>query len=157
MKQHLSLRALVMCFLFTSIITSCEKAELPEQKLSECTTDFTGESTSCSKTRQVIYHFVSGTDEDNITFQGDLINFTGADPVVAVTGATLNVTQNTLANGGNKTITLEGSVLACQEITITINWHSTNPGGTVTGDWTVKDQSNNDIAPAVLSMKCSDE
>jgi hypothetical protein len=158
MKQHLSLRAIVIFLLSTSIITSCEKAqELSEKKHSECTTDFNGESMSCSTARQVIYHFISSTDENNITIQGDLINFTGADPVVAVSGATLNVTQIISANAANRTVRLEGSVTACQGITVTINWHSTNPGGIITGDWTVKDKSKNDLAPAVLSMKCSDE
>jgi len=157
MKQRLSLRAIVVFLISATIITSCEKADISENKMSDCTTDFTGESMSCSTSRQVVFHFISAVDENNITIEGDLSNLAGADAVVDVTGATLDVTQIASATGSDRTIKLEGSITACEDITITINWHTAHPGGTITGDWTVKDESNNDLAPAISSMKCSDE
>jgi len=155
MKHNPTLRALFVLFISVIFLTSCEKAEELTGK-GICTTEFTGESTSCSSSRQAIYRFTYEYDE-NIKIQGDLINFTGADAVVSVTGASLNVTQLPAANSSNRTIKLEGPVLACQEVTITITWNSNYPGGIVTGVWSVKNASGTDLAAPVPMMQCGEE
>ena len=157
MKHNSTLRALFVLFISASLLTSCEKAE-PLTEKGICTTEFTGESTSCSSSRQAIYHFTSEYDESYIKIQGDLINFTGANAVVTVTGASLNVTQFPAAsNSANRTVKLEGEVMGCQEVTITITWNSNYPGGVVTGEWSVKNASGADLTLPVGIMQCGEE
>ena len=157
MKYNFTLRALFVLFISASFLTSCEKAEELTGK-GICTTEFSGESTSCSSSRQAIYRFTSEYDESYIKIQGDLVNFTGPDAVVTVTGASLIVTQfPSAANSSNRTIKLEGAVLGCEEVTITINWNSNYPGGVVTGAWSVKNDSGMDLALPVNMMQCGEE
>jgi hypothetical protein len=118
-----------------------------------CETEFTGEVVSCSSTRQVVYHFTSGNDE-NITIQGPLTNFTGADANVTVTGASLSVSQSPGAGSTSRNIKLEGAVTACQEVTITVSWYTSNTATMVTGDWSVKNAAGIELAPAVASLEC---
>lgn len=157
MKHTPTLRALFVLFISAIVLSSCEKADLSDKGGPSCLTEFTGESTSCSSSRHATYRFTSAYDEGYIKIQGDLINFTGANAVVSVTGASLTVTQLTAANSSNRTIKLEGPVLGCQEVTITITWTSNYPGGVVTGEWSVKNASGINLATPVASKQCGEE
>lgn len=102
----------------------------------ECETAFTGQAISCDDTREAVYTFSSLEALDTLKIQGGLTNFTGADAVVTVTGGNLTVTQWTPGNSSNRIIKLTGSVEACEVVTITITWNSSNPGNSViTGQW----------------------
>lgn len=100
-----------------------------------CEASFTGEAISCDSTREVVYTYVSDVDLNHIKIQGGLTNGTLEDPVVTVAGADLDVTLKTPGNSSNRVITLEGSVLACDTVTITITWLSGNQGDVITGEW----------------------
>ena len=120
----------------------------------DCETEFTGEAISCDETREAIYHFTAEEAQDYIKIQGGLTNFTGEDAVVTVTGGNLSVSQWTPGGSSNRIIKVEGSAGACEEITIHITWNSTNPGGVITGDWTVKDENGIELAPEVEELDC---
>jgi hypothetical protein len=124
------------------------------EAIDPCQTEFTGEAISCGTSRQAVYTFTSENDESYIKIQGGLTNFTGADAVVTVSGASLTVTQSTPGGSSNRIIKLEGAVTACQEVTITITWNSSNSGGIITGDWSVKNAAGVDLAPAVAGLQC---
>jgi len=127
------------------------------EAIDPCTTSFTGEAVNCSTQRQAIYRFTSTEDESYIKIQGGLNNFTGSDATITITGGILTSSQSTPGGSSNRIIKIEGSVSGCENITITINWSSTNTGGYITGDWSVKDANGIDIAPAVSGLTCSDE
>lgn len=119
-----------------------------------CETEFLGQAISCDNTREAIYRFVSEEDQDYIKIQGGLTNFTGEDAIVTVTGGNLIVTQSTPGGSSNRTIKVEGSVGACEEIIVHITWNSTNSGGIITGDWSVKDENSLELAPGVAGLDC---
>ncbi|MBD0725901.1 hypothetical protein B6A10_11990 [Flavobacterium sp. L1I52] len=104
---------------------------------STCSTSFTGKSISCDETREVEYTFTSKDDVSNLKIQGGLTNFTGEDAVVTITGGNLTHTQRIPGGekNSNRIITIEGSVKACETITINIKWNSSNSGGIITGSW----------------------
>jgi hypothetical protein len=106
-----------------------------EEDTSACEASFTGEAISCDSTREVVFTYVFDEDLNHIKIQGGLTNGTMEDAVVTVVGADLDVTQRTPGHSSNRIITLEGSVEACTEVTITITWNSTNQGSTITGEW----------------------
>ncbi|HLF46366.1 MAG TPA: hypothetical protein VI548_08070 [Chitinophagaceae bacterium] len=120
-----------------------------------CETSFTGQAVSCGTSREANYTFISEDALSYIKIQGGLTNFTGADAVVTVTGGNLTVTQVTPGGSSNRRITIEGSVDACETITINIKWNSSNTGGTITGDWSVKDINGNALAPGIAGLTCS--
>jgi hypothetical protein len=120
-----------------------------------CITTFTGEAISCGSQREAVYSFTSENDQDYIKIQGGLTNFTGADAEVIVSDAALQVSQWTPGGGTNRVIKVEGSVDACQTITIRIRWNSTNSGGIITGDWSVKDDNGVELAPPVAGLTCN--
>lgn len=120
-----------------------------------CETGFSGEAISCGTQREAVYTFTSEEALDYIKIQGGLTNFTGADAVVTVTGGNLTVSQWTPGGSSNRVIRLEGSVDECEEVTIRITWNSTNSGGIITGDWSVKDADGNEIAPYVAGLECN--
>lgn len=120
-----------------------------------CDTEFSGEAIECGSQREAIYTFKSDTDLDYIKIQGGLTNFTGADAIVTVSGGSLTTTQSTPGGSSNRTIKVEGSVDACEEITIHIFWNSTNSGGVITGSWSVKDANGVEIAPSILGLECN--
>ncbi len=124
------------------------------EALDGCETSFTGEAISCTNQREAVYHFTSEDDLSYIKIQGGLTNFTGADAVVTVTGGNLAVSQWTPGGSSNRIIKVEGSVAACETITITITWNSTNSGGIITGSWSVKDANGVDVAPSVAGLEC---
>lgn len=153
MKQRSALCGLIPV-LFTFFITSsCSKADIsgPEE---DCSTRFTGEVISCETNRTVVYKFISGTDEENITIQGLLTSFAGPDAVVTVTGGTLSVIQSSVPGINDRIIKLEGTAKACTEIIITITWNSTKYDDTISGNWTVTNGEDAELAAPVESMYC---
>lgn len=124
------------------------------EAMDECETSFTGEAISCGAEREAVYTFTSEEDQDYIKIQGGLTNFTGADAEVTVSDPNLLVSQGTPGGATNRVIKVEGSVDACQTITIRIKWNSSNTGGIITGSWSVKDGNGADIAPAVEGLEC---
>jgi len=119
-----------------------------------CETEFSGEALSCGNQREATYTFRADELKDYIKIQGGLTNFTGADAVVEVSGGNLTVSQWTPGGSTNRVIKVEGSVDECEEITIHITWNSTNSGGIITGNWSVKDSDGVDIAPELEGLFC---
>lgn len=120
-----------------------------------CETSFTGEAIACGTQREAVYTFTSKDAQTYIKIQGGLTNFTGADAEVIVSGGSLTTSQWTPGGSTNRVIKVEGSVDACETITISIRWNSTNSGGVITGSWSVKDGNGVEIAPAVAGLTCS--
>lgn len=119
-----------------------------------CEPGFTGEAISCDNTREAVYTFTSEDDLEYIKMQGGLTNFTGADAEVTVDGGNLVVSQWTPGGSSNRVIKLEGSVDACETVTVTIRWNSTNSGGVITGAWSVKDENGVELAPYLDGLIC---
>ena len=121
----------------------------------DCENSFTGEAIACGTQREAVYTFTSKDAQSYIKIQGGLTNFTGADAEVIVTGGTgMTTSQWTPGGSTNRIIKVEGSVAACETITIRIRWNSTNSGGIITGSWSVKDGNGADIAPPVAGLTC---
>ena len=122
----------------------------------DCVTSFTGKAISCGADREAVYTFKSDTDLSYFKIQGGLTNFTGADAVVTVTGGNgVTKSQRTPGGSSNRVITVEGGISKCSEVTITITWNSTNTGGIITGDWSVKNTTGVEIAPSVAGLTCN--
>lgn len=119
-----------------------------------CETSFTGQAVFCGSQREAVYTFTSKDAFSYIKIQGGLTNFTGADAEVTISGGNLSSSQRTPGGSSNRVITVEGSVGACEAITITIMWNSTNTGGIITGDWSVKDAYGVELAPSVAGLTC---
>ena len=121
-----------------------------------CETSFTGEAIACGNQREAVYTFTSKDALSNFKIQGGLTNFTGEDAVVTVTGGS-NITkaQWTVGGSSNRVIKVEGDIDACETITITITWNSTNSGGVITGSWSVS-ANGSDVAPAVAGLTCTE-
>lgn len=117
-----------------------------------CETSFTGEAIACGNQREAVYTFTSKDAQSYIKIQGGLTNFTGADAEVTVTGGSTTTSQWKPGGSTNRVIKVEGSVGACETITIRIKWNSTNSGGIITGSWSVKDGNGVEIAPAVAGL-----
>lgn len=100
-----------------------------------CEGEFTGEVVLCEEQREVIFTYTPDRDYNHIRIQGGLTNFTEGDAVVTVVGADLDIEQRTPGNSSNRIITLTGSVVGCEPITITVSWTSTNEDPVITGDW----------------------
>jgi hypothetical protein len=125
-----------------------------EDKL--CENSFSGEAVYCGTQREAIYTFISKDDQAYFKIQGGLTSFTGADAIIDVTGGSdIIKTQWTSGGSTNRVIKVEGSVEACEIITIRITWNSTNSGGIITGSWSVKDANGVEIAPEVGGLTCS--
>ena len=121
-----------------------------------CETSFTGETIDCdNQLREAVYTFTSADDLSYFKIQGGLTNFTGGSAEVTVDGGITTDDQWTPGGSTNRVIKVEGSVTACETITITIKWSSTNSGGIITGNWSVKDQNGVEIAPAVAGLTCN--
>ena len=105
--------------------------------------------------REAVYTFISADDQSYFKIQGGLTNFTGADAEVTVEGGITTDTQWTPGGSTNRVIKVEGSVGECETITIRIRWNSTNSGGIITGNWSVKDGNGVEIAPAVAGLTCN--
>ena len=121
-----------------------------------CETSFTGETIDCdNQLREAVYTFTSAEDLSYFKIQGGLTNFTGGSAEVTVDGGITIDDQWTPGGSTNRVIKVEGSVTACETITIRIKWSSTNSGGIITGNWSVKDQNGVEIAPAVAGLTCN--
>ena len=121
-----------------------------------CETAFTGETIDCDdQLREAVYTFTSAEDLSYFKIQGGLTNFTGGTAEVTVDGGITTDDQWTPGGSTNRVIKVEGSVTACETITIRIKWSSTNSGGIITGNWSVKDQNGVEIAPVVAGLTCN--
>lgn len=120
-----------------------------------CTTEFTGKVVTCGTEREAEYSFTAEEDLDYIKIQGGLTNFTGANAAVSIEGGTLTDTQRTPGGSSNRVITIEGSVKACEKVTIRIKWNSANGGDIITGNWSVKNESGVELAPQVSGLVCN--
>jgi len=120
-----------------------------------CTTSFSGEAIACGNQREAVYTFTSQDAQNYIKIQGGLTNFTGADAEVIVTGGNLTTSQWTTGGSSNRVIKVEGSVGACETITIRIRWTSTNSGGIITGSWSVKDGNGVEVAHEIEGLACT--
>lgn len=120
-----------------------------------CSTEFAGKALECGAQREAEYTFTAAEDLDYIKIQGGLTNFTGQDAVVTITGGTLTASQSTPGGSSNRVIKVEGSVKACDKVTINIKWNSTNTGGIITGSWSVKNAAGEALAPEVLGLTCN--
>ncbi len=135
--------------------------------------EFTGEAESCDATREAIYTFASENGEANFKIQGGLTNFTGDNATVYINdvivvfdetsadgwmqGTTIDgfvVGQRTPGQSTNRNIRVEGGLEDCSGVVIRILWDSTNPGGVITGEWTVKN-GDIELAPEVAGLECS--
>lgn len=121
---------------------------------SGCELGFTGNAITCGTEREANYTFTADSDMNYIKIQGGLTNFTGADAVVTVVGGNLTQSQSTPGGSSNRIIKVEGSVSECETITINIKWNSTNSGGIITGDWSVKDGNGVEVAPSIPGLVC---
>lgn len=121
---------------------------------SGCETGFFGDAIACGTEREANYTFTADSDMDYIKIQGGLTNFTGNDAIITVVGGDLTSSQSTPGGSSNRVIKVEGSVNACETITINIKWNSTNSGGIITGDWSVKDANGVEVAPSVSGLEC---
>jgi hypothetical protein len=87
-----------------------------------------------------------------VKIQGGLTNFTlDSAAVVTVSGADFDVHQRTPGHSSNRIITLEGSVVACDTVTITVQWSSSNQGAFITGDWSA---SGGGVNLSVDELEC---
>ena len=121
-----------------------------------CETSFTGETIECDdQLREAVYTFTSADDISYFKIQGGLTNFTGGSAEVTVDGGITTDDQWTPGGSTNRVIKVEGSATACETITIRIKWSSTNSGGIITGNWSVKDGNGVELAPAVAGLTCN--
>lgn len=131
-----------------------------------CETSFTGlaGAGSCDSTREATYTFTADADQEYIKIQGGLTNFTGEDAVIAFLDEEGNeiedldnlvVSQRTPGGSSNRVITVEGSVSECETITIRIRWTSSNSGGEITGQWSVKNADGLELASPVAGLLCN--
>jgi hypothetical protein len=134
---------------------------------------FTGQAVSCAQTgREAIYTFGSQNGLGYFKIQGGLTNFTGDDANVFINGIQVDfdavstdgwaqgvvggytVGQRDPGNSSNRNIRIEGSLGVCADVVVKIVWNSTNTGGYITGDWTVKDVAGVELAPGVPDLYC---
>ncbi|MEO6131429.1 MAG: hypothetical protein ABIQ02_06250 [Saprospiraceae bacterium] len=79
--------------------------------------------------------FVSDVDQYHLMIKGVLSNGVVGDVEVSVVGADLDITQKTPGHSSNRLITLEGSVVACDTVSITVAWTSSKHDNVITGNW----------------------
>ncbi len=119
-----------------SIVVAGDTTTQDTTAADSCESYFAGEVINCDSTnREVVYTFVSDEDLNHLKIQGGLTNGVQGDPTVTITGADLDVTIKTPGHSSNRVITLEGSAVACDTITVTLTWVSNNNGQVITGDW----------------------
>jgi len=121
-----------------------------------CETSFEGEAISCGTAREAVYTFKSDEDISYFKIQGGLTNFTSSDALVTVTGGNnITTVQSTPGGSSNRIIKVEGGISKCSEVTIKITWNSTNSGGVITGNWSVKGSNGVEIASSVAGLECN--
>ncbi|WP_339921463.1 hypothetical protein [uncultured Flavobacterium sp.] len=119
---------------------------------SGCETVFSGKAISCTSSREAEYTFTSKEAISNLKIQGGLTNFTGANATVTVTGGTLIASQSTPGGSSNRIIKVEGSVAACEKITINVKWNSSNSGAVITGAWSAS--GTGITVDEILGLEC---
>ncbi|MEP6793737.1 MAG: hypothetical protein ABJB16_05375 [Saprospiraceae bacterium] len=130
------------------IIVGESENENPEEDSTSCDASFTGEVLICDSTaREVLYTFVSDVDQDHLKIKGVLTNGVVGDVEVSIVGADLDITQKTPGQSSNRLITLEGSVMACDTVFITVAWTSSKHDNVITGNW-------NGYGMTVAGLKC---
>lgn len=135
-----------------SIIVGADTTTQDTTASDSCESFFAGEVLSCdSSSREVVYTFVSDEDLNHVKIQGGLTNGVDGDPVVTVAGADLDVEIKTPGHSSNRIISLTGSAVACDTITVTIMWTSTNNGQVITGDWSA---SGGGLNLEVAELEC---
>lgn len=135
-----------------SIYVAVDTTSQDSTDADSCETSFTAEVIHCDSTsREVLYTFVSAEDLDNFKIQGGLTNGVEGNPVVTVTGADLSVSIRTPGHSSNRIISLVGSTVACDTITVSVLWTSNNAGEVITGDWSA---SGGDIDLEVAELEC---
>lgn len=134
--------------------------------------EFNGTAVSCSESREAVYTFGSEDGVGYFKMQGGLTNFTGANATVYINGTEVNfnstsgdgwltgtvdgytIGQRTPGGSSNRNIRVEGSLGTCTGVIVRIVWTSTNSGGIITGDWSVKDAGGVDLAPSIDGLTC---
>ena len=158
----------VTCQTFTGAQTCCFVIEAVDG----CETSFTGEAIACGTSREAVFTFKSKDAHDYIKIQGGLTNFTGANATVYINGTAVDfnttsadgwaqgtvngytVGQRTPGGSINRNIRVEGGLTECDELVIRVVWTSSNPGGVITGTWSVKDANGVELATAVAGLTC---
>lgn len=134
--------------------------------------EFSGTAVSCGTSREAIYTFGSEEGVGYFKMQGGLTNFTGTDATVYINGTLVvfnstseddwltgtvgdfTIGQRTPGGSSNRNIRVEGSLETCTGVTVRIVWSSTNTGGVITGNWSVKDAGEVDLAPSLPGLTC---
>jgi len=99
-----------------------------------CEIEMTGSVACGSGTRTATFTF-KAKDAGNYVIQGGLTAFT-SDVVTTNDGGLILNTTHPSAGGPANVQRLEGHINACQTVTITVTWNSTNDDTNVTGQWT---------------------
>ncbi len=134
--------------------------------------EFTGTAVSCGESREAVYTFGSEDGLSYFKMQGGLTNFTGTDATVYINGTVVvfnttsgdgwltgtvdgyTVGQRTPGGSSNRNIRVEGNLGSCTGVVVRIVWNSTNSGGVITGDWSVKDAGGIELAPELAGLIC---
>lgn len=94
----------------------------------------------------------TAAEAGSFKLQGGLTNFTSElFDVVASTG---EVSSRIPGKSSNRVITVEGSVEACETVTVVVSWNSTNNDDTITGEWSVELDGNKVLV--VDEMACGE-
>jgi hypothetical protein len=125
------------------------------QAIECCVTKLEGKAIKCDNgDREAEYKFTYQGNINYVKIQGGLTNWTGDDAVVTVTPSTgYTVNQWTPGGSSNRVISVEGPA-SCTPLVINVKWNSTNSGGEITGQWTVKDASGVNVAAPVAGLYC---
>jgi hypothetical protein len=136
--------------------------------------EFSGDAISCAtEGRTAEYTFGSEDGVEYFKMQGGLNNFTGDNATVYVndelvvfdetsadgwaqgtTASGFIVGQRTPGGSSNRNIRVEGSLAECTDVVVKIVWSSSNSGGTITGEWSVKDAGGIDLATPLADLSC---
>lgn len=142
----------------------------------ECCTiegnEFTGAAVSCGTSREANFVFGSEEGVGYFKIQGGLTNFTGDNATVYINGVEVDfntisddewatgtvggytVGQRTPGNSSNRNIRVVGGLGECEVVVVRIVWDSSNTGGTITGEWSVKDANGVELALPVADLSC---
>jgi hypothetical protein len=112
------------------------------------------EDATCN--RSVTFTF-SGAYEGPIVVQGGLTRFTTICAASATGGLVRNTTHPGVVNSNANVTRWEGTYSGeCGEVSVTIDWTSTNSAAEITGQWTVSDADGNVLA-YVCPLNCAGE
>jgi len=120
----------------------------------DCQPNFYGEAVSCGPEREVVYTYIPGEDFENISIQGDLLDFKGEDASIEVIGAELKTTQWSLEEEGMRHVLIGGNVSKCEPIRIKIKWRASSYSRVITGKFVVSSEDGTELAPAIEGLEC---